>query len=108
MKRLHLSTLLLLTVLAGAFIGLNMLERTGTVQTRVYVESKRGGSKEIEMPAIVKGWPIVYKASYEPEPAVYLDRINNLAFAISSLLALASLALAGYVSEKIIRRRKSA
>ena len=38
MKRFHLSTLLLLTVLAGTFVGANVLERRGKTEISQAIE----------------------------------------------------------------------
>jgi len=91
MKRFHLSTLLLLTVLAGAFVGANCWER----RTRSNAAALNGTAE--------RGWPLTF---YKKDLRGFEDtKFNTFALGSNSAIALASLALAGYVSEKIARRR---
>ena len=85
--QIHLSTMLLLTVLAGAFVWLNV---------RPYYEDE-----------VSLGWPFTIYRPYLWGIGPEFDRSSYdwLAFAANMLVAVAGLALAGYVSEKIFRRR---
>ena len=81
MKRFHLSTLLLVTVLAGAFVGAN-----------VAVEFHGGN--------YCWGWPLYTEEQYYP------DTTDLIVSAIFNLIPCGIvLALAGYVSEQIARRQ---
>jgi len=86
MKRFHLSTLLLLTVLAGAFIGANVCHREGILDRE-------------RLKYRYRGFPLEW--STQGTPPFYLRLVAN------GVAGLAGLALIGCMSEKIIRRRKN-
>jgi len=134
MKRFHLSTLLLLTVLAGAFVGANMWKRDhpltdidAFIVGRVYEDPHfEYGDTSSRWATVgwVQGWPYpaVYSFKFRrqtwsggsPQDGSWIagpeqtwsgtDR-ENLGTNIA--IGLAALALAGYVSEKLARRKKS-
>ncbi|HYG78488.1 MAG TPA: hypothetical protein VEK08_26040 [Planctomycetota bacterium] len=84
MRRFHLSTLLLLTVLAGAFIGANVSYREGTLE-RERLEYR------------YRGFPLEWWT--QGTRPFYLRLVAN------GVAGVAGLALVGYVSEKIAWRR---
>jgi len=89
MKRFHLSTLLLLILLAGAFVGANVVEQYEGQPPHLYV---------------YRGWPVrcqVTRVSILMQHAFSWQRLS-----CNIVIGLAALALAGYVSEKIARRRR--
>jgi len=101
MKRFHLSTLLLLTTLAGAFIGANIWKRdTHPVFVVVGVDATSNTPTFKSVPAKAQGWPFTYRLHYD---GTTTDMWGSLAANIA--VGLAALALAGYVSEKFARRR---
>jgi len=83
MKRFHLSTLLLLTVLAGAFVGANV-------------------GVEIHGGMYYWGWPLQTEEQYYPDST---ERF--LSAMINAIPCGIIIALAAYASEKIARRGKS-
>ncbi|HYG76322.1 MAG TPA: hypothetical protein VEK08_15055 [Planctomycetota bacterium] len=94
MKRFHLSTLLLLTVLASAFVGANV----------VWQEERLSVIKAI----CWRGWPWTYEIIWRvyPQMASVDDWLDTSALTKNIASGLAALALAGYVSEKIARRKR--
>jgi len=104
MKRFHLSALLLLTALAGAFLLTQLRERRTTLEL-----------KEVSAVEVRKGAPFTYSRSVEYTPRklsalldisdVPQDLFSYSAIVVNCLIGFAGLALAGCVSEKIIRRR---
>ena len=95
-KRFHLSTLLLLTVLAGAFIGAQLLPRRTAVSSTLPDER----NSVAVVPARTHGWPI----SYELDLGYRRDSAPGY-IVVNICIGFAGLALVGYVSEKIARRR---
>ena len=111
MKRFHLSTLLLLTVLAGAFVGVNTIPRA------VYPNSN-------DAPILYYGWPLTFADNmvelsdedYErlrmrfngfPPQMPRTGGYGMRPLAANITIGLIALALAGYVSEKIARRKRA-
>jgi len=104
MKRFHLSTLLLLTVLAGAFLGANYVERVSDPweykDTSILVRTHE------------QGWPLSWKEAHVPVYERHRDLVEwkeTVTFepvSINFVVGFAALALVGYVFEKIVRRKK--
>ncbi|HYF51693.1 MAG TPA: hypothetical protein VEJ63_19920 [Planctomycetota bacterium] len=100
--RLHLSTLLLLTILAGAFVGAQFWERE-------YSRNHTGEWKIWRQ----RGLPFTYEQWYADVDSEFcigprfLDTNRELSIAVNSVIGLAGLVLVGCVSEGIIRRRKT-
>jgi len=114
--QLHLSTLMLLTVLAGAFIGAN-------VQTVISTEEADGGFSRCTFEGY--GWPWQWRfkllyvelrhedgrwrhapISAAANATVRGAHVQPVRGITNALVAIAALALVGYVSERVIRRRK--
>ena len=96
MKRFHLSTLLLLTVLGGAFIGANLQPRA--------VAYSFNNWNDVHFAA--RGFPFIC-ARLVGDGSGKLSWSIEGTVAANIAIAIAALALGGYVSEKIARRKKN-
>jgi len=105
--QLHLSTVLLLTVLAGVFLGAQFWERENLdLPQEAFVE---GGLRSYS-DCHAQGWPLGFglflwreNQGKVAEACLWFSRGR---LALNVISALVALALAAYVSEKIIRRKK--
>jgi len=108
MKRFHLSTLLLLSVLAAAFLGSNAQIRE--------ISRVRGGWRNGDFVVYHRGWPCTFHESIVAEmrhvsgrtlSAIEEERMDQWGITVNLAVGLGTLALIGYVSENIIRRRQT-
>lgn len=101
--QLHLSTCVVMMVVAGIFMALNFTDwiRIETGPPRRYYDDM--ADKEISVYFAGKGWPLRVNEELLPfsKPAVF-----GLALAIDVTIALASLGLTGIACESLIRRRE--
>jgi len=111
MMRFHLSTLVLWIVLAGAFVWANTPQSEEKVEIRINFRPVagqrlyRGPVLGPDVTRVVQGWPFTYKTTFYYDgqsPYHIMDwRVGGANLAIG----LASLALVGYLSERLIQRR---
>jgi len=115
MKRYHLATLLLLTLLAGAFVGANMRQVKEAPGIPLLGYRRTGGPilGPLAVPT-VQGWPFTFRTTYhfiedaDPREIERWRIATNWQGAVWNIaIGLAGLALAGYVAERIIRRGRS-
>ena len=102
MRRFHLSTLLLLTVLAGAFVGAQFWTRHNEYRFSI------NGGDWVDCNLLEQGFP--FRCRFDSKIVDGDDwyfEFDWVALALNCTVGLSGLALAGYVSEKIIRRKES-
>ena len=96
MKRfqLHLSTLLLLTILAGGFVWLNV-QPLPVVTEDGFVRTESEG----------RGFPFKYDDWFDHNGSYWYGS-NYYALALNCMIGLAALSTVGWAVERIIRQRK--
>jgi len=100
--RFHLFTLLLLYVLGAAFVGANLVEHEGQAwryDNAIWVKTH------------THGWPISSRQWTTPiheghkTMVTWEESRSDIALILNPIIGLTGLALIGYVSERVMRRR---
>ena len=97
MKRFHLSTLLLLTVLAGAFVGANCIVRLGQQGWSIPEGVNQGWCNAY-------GWPIAFTGEANDNEPYWFD---GFALLINVVVGLAILYCATSILQNITRRKQA-
>ena len=102
--QLHLTTLLLLTVLAGAFVGAQFWTRRGDYIVPPNVEVSFVFPSDFDPHYKVRGWPVAYEGWLRTDVR---DWFKGWALVLNAMLGIVALAIMGYCVERINGSRKA-